>query len=128
MNKPPLRLTLLIIFYVLLLILALWRSYSIQSIDLFTIGVIPVLFGLVKRTQWASIALKVYLAIQTLAALALSTTAVIAYQLTPEDVKVEYNGMTIPIPAIAICILMVLSFQYWVAFCKKTADYLKQNS
>ncbi|MDO6620272.1 hypothetical protein [Shewanella sp. 6_MG-2023] len=128
MNKPPLRLTLLIALYVLLSIVALWRSYSIQSIDLFSIGVIPVLVGLLMRTHWASIALKVYLAIQTLAILALSTTAIIAYQITPEDVKVVFNGFNIPIPAIAAVLFSLLVFQYWVAFCKETTIYLKPKS
>ncbi|WP_153914132.1 hypothetical protein [Shewanella sp. TC10] len=125
--KPPRRLIILMTFYVFLSILALLRSYSIQGIDLFTIGVIPVLFGLVKRTQWAGMVFKIYLGIQTLAALALTTTAVIAYQITPEDVKVEFNGINLPIPAIALTITMVLGFQYWVAFSQKTKAYLQQG-
>ncbi|MCL1068616.1 hypothetical protein L2735_17740 [Shewanella olleyana] len=124
--KPPRRLIILMTFYFLLSILALLRSYSIQGIDLFTIGVIPVLFGLVKRTQWAGMVFKIYLGIQTLAALALTTTAIIAYQITPEDVKVEFNGINLPIPAIAMIIVMVLGFQYWVAFSQKTKNYLQQ--
>ncbi|GIU50001.1 MULTISPECIES: hypothetical protein [Shewanella] len=113
-------------FYVLLSILALLRSYSIQGIDLFTIGVIPVLFGLIKRSHWAGMVFKIYLGIQTLAALALTTTAVIAYQITPEDVKVEFNGINIPISAIALSVFIILGFQYWVALSKKTKEYLQQ--
>ncbi len=126
-TKPPRRLIILMTFYVLLSILALLRSYSIQGIDLFTIGVIPVLFGLIKRTQWASMIFKIYLGIQKLAALALTTTAIIAYQITPEDVKVEFQGTELPIPAIALTVLLILSFQYWVAFSQKTKEYLQRT-
>ncbi|ARD20986.1 hypothetical protein [Shewanella japonica] len=126
-NPLPRRLIILMAFYIFLSILALLRSYAIQGIDLFTIGVIPVLFGLVKRTHWASLVLKIYLAIQTLAMLALSTTAIIAYQITPEDVKVEFNGVSIPVPAIALSAVLILGYQYWVAFSQKTTQYLKPD-
>ncbi|MGS0727873.1 hypothetical protein ACVBKF_16885, partial [Shewanella sp. 0m-11] len=87
----------------------------------------PVLYGLIMRQFWAGVVLKIYLAIQTVALLALATAAVIAYQITPEDVKVVYNGQNIPIIGIVIAAIIAMTFQYWVAFSAKTRQYLKPN-
>ncbi|QYJ86538.1 hypothetical protein K0I73_01930 [Shewanella mesophila] len=124
MNRPSLALIILICLYTLGTVLALWRAFEIQSLDLFTAGVIPVLIGLLMRTAWASLVLKIYIGIQTLGFTALGATAVIAYQITPEDVKVVFNGQNIPIPLIAAVVLVLLSFQWWVAFAQSTKQYL----
>ncbi|MCL1050100.1 hypothetical protein L2755_10740 [Shewanella abyssi] len=127
MKKPHPILAILMFFYVLLAFAALWRTATTQSFDLFTLGVFPVLYGLVQRRFWAGVVLKIYLAIQTVALLALATAAVIAYQITPEDVKVVFQGRNIPISAIVITAFIAMSFQYWVAFSQKTKHYLKQE-
>ncbi|MEZ9197403.1 MULTISPECIES: hypothetical protein [unclassified Shewanella] len=127
MKKPHPMLAVLMFIYVLLAFAALWRTATTQSYDLFTLGVFPVLYGLIMRRYWAAVVLKIYLVIQTVALLALATAAVIAYQITPEDVKVIFQGRDIPISAIVISALVAMSFQYWIAFSQKTKDYLKQE-
>ncbi|MDB2386437.1 hypothetical protein N9W21_03745 [Shewanella sp.] len=118
-------LTALMCIYFLLAFAALWRTIMTQSYDLFTLGVFPVLYGLVMRRYWAAVVLKIYLAIQSLALLALGTAAIIAYQITPEDVKVMFQGYNIPISTIVIAAIVAMTFQYWVAFSPKTKHYLK---
>lgn len=127
MKKPHPMLAVLMFIYALLAFAALWRTATTQSYDLFTLGVFPVLYGLIMRRYWAAVVLKIYLVIQTVALLALATAAVIAYQITPEDVKVIFQGRDIPISAIVISALVAMSFQYWIAFSQKTKDYLKQE-
>lgn len=127
MKKPHPMLAVLMFIYFLLAFAALWRTATTQSYDLFTLGVFPVLYGLIMRRYWAAVVLKIYLVIQTVALLALATAAVIAYQITPEDVKVIFQGRDIPISAIVISALVAMSFQYWIAFSQKTKDYLKQE-
>jgi hypothetical protein len=124
MNRPNVALASLICLYVVVALIALWRTIEIQRLDLFTIGVIPVLIGLVLRTTWAGLVLKIYLGVQTLAFAALAATAIIAYQITPEEVKVIFYGKDIPIPAIAAVALLLLIFQWWVAFSAATKQYL----
>lgn len=127
MKKPHPLLAILMALYVLLAFAALWRTATTQTFDLFTLGVFPVLYGLILRRFWAEVLLKIYLVIQTVALLALATAAIIAYQITPEDVKVIFQGRDIPISAIVISALIAMSFQYSVAFSQKTKNYLKQN-
>ncbi|MCL1057161.1 hypothetical protein L2729_04035 [Shewanella gelidimarina] len=127
MKKPHPMLAILMAIYVLVAFVALWRTATTQTYDLFTLGVFPVLYGLVLRQFWAVVLLKIYLAIQTVALLALATAAIIAYQITPEDVKVVFQGRNIPISTIVISALIAMSFQYWVAFSQKTKRYFKQE-
>ncbi|MGS0682556.1 hypothetical protein ACVBIL_15510 [Shewanella sp. 125m-7] len=125
MTKPHPLLAILMFLYALLAVAAIWRTFTTQSFDLLTLGVFPVLYGLIMRQFWAAVVLKIYLAIQTVALLALATAAVIAYQITPEDVKVVYEGQNIPIGGIVIAAIIAMTFQYWVAFSAKTRQYLK---
>ncbi|WOT04765.1 hypothetical protein [Shewanella youngdeokensis] len=127
MKTPPPTLAVLIALYLLFAFAALWRTASALEFDLLTLGVFPVLYGLIKRCSWAGVVLKIYLAIQTVALMALATAAVIAYQITPEDVKVVFQGRNIPISAITFTAIVVMLFQYWVAFSQQTKNYLQQN-
>ena len=124
MKKPTVALSIIMILYAMIAAIATWRAINIQLIDLFSLGVVPVLFGLVLRTSWANIAFKAYLAIQTLGFAALACTAIIAYQISPEDVKIPLNNQEIPVPLVAITTSITLAFQYWVAFSKSTKIYL----
>lgn len=124
MTKPHPLLAFLMFIYGLVAIAALWRTFTTLNFDLLTLGVFPVLYGLITRQFWAAVVLKIYLAIQTVALLALATAAVIAYQITPEDVKVIYQGQNIPISGIVVTAIIVMSFQYWIAFSQKTKQYL----
>ncbi|MCG9739772.1 hypothetical protein L1D32_16530 [Shewanella insulae] len=126
MNRPSPSILLLIAFYILIAILAGWRALDSQTLDLFTLGVLPVLIGLIARTSWASLVLKIYIGIQTLGFTALGATAVIAYQITPEDVKVMVHGQELPIWAIALVVIVLLSFQWYMAFSKELKQYLPQ--
>ncbi|WP_428612591.1 hypothetical protein [Shewanella sp.] len=124
MNRPTSSILLLIALYIVIAILAGWRALESQTFDLFTLGVIPVLIGLIARTAWASLVLKIYIGIQTLGFTALGATAIIAYQITPEDVKVVVRGQELPIWAIAMVVLILLSFQWYMAFSKGLKHYL----
>ena len=130
MKKPPLALSILMFLYIILASVALFRAISIQSVDLFSLGVIPVLVGLILRSRWASIIFKVYLAIQTLGLSALGGTAIIAYQISPQDVKVIIDGHNIPVAAVAAIAIVLLTFQIYVALAGSTKQYLQaeQNS
>ncbi|MBE7214488.1 hypothetical protein MK852_05315 [Shewanella benthica] len=125
MKKPPLGLSILMFLYFALALVALFRAVNTQAVDLFSLGVIPVLIGLVLRTNWASIVFKVYLGIQTLGLSALGGTAIIAYQISPQDVKVILDGHDIPVPLIAIIAGLLLSFQIYLALAKSTQAYLQ---
>ena len=125
MKKPPLGLSILMFLYFALALVALFRAVNTQAVDLFSLGVIPVLIGLVLRTNWASIVFKVYLGIQTLGLSALGGTAIIAYQISPQDVKVILDGHDIPVPLIAIIASLLLSFQIYIALAKSTKTYLQ---
>ena len=125
MKKPPLGLSILMFLYFALALVALFRAVNTQAVDLFSLGVIPVLIGLVLRTNWARIVFKVYLGIQTLGLSALGGTAIIAYQISPQDVKVILDGHDIPVPLIAIIASLLLSFQIYIALAKSTKTYLQ---
>ena len=124
MNRPTSSILLLITLYIVIAILAGWRALESQTVDLFTLGVIPVLIGLIARTAWVSLVLKIYIGIQTLGFMALGATAIIAYQITPEDVKVIVRGQELPIWAIALVVIILLSFQWYMAFSKGLKHYL----
>lgn len=126
MKRPHFAMLLLICLYLVISVIAVWRTLATQSLDLFTIGVIPVVIGLLLRAEWAGLLLKIYVAIQTLAFSALGMTAIIAYQITPEEVKVVFKGQQISIPLIAIVVTLLLLFQWWVAMSKSTKAYLSR--
>ncbi|MCK8045852.1 hypothetical protein MSG37_13260 [Shewanella sp. 1CM18E] len=128
MTKPHPLLAFLMLIYAVLAVAALWRTFTMQTFDLLTLGVLPVLYGLYTRQFWAGVVFKIYLAIQTVALLALTTAAVIAYKITPEDVKVVYQGQNIPISGLVVLAIVVMSFQFWVAFSNKTRLYLASGN
>ncbi|MFV7667402.1 hypothetical protein AYI74_11280 [Shewanella algae] len=123
----PIPLVLLCIPYLVLAVVALWRTISTGAVDLFTLGVIPVLVGIVMRTSWSLWALRIYLFIQTLGLMAFATTALVALQITPQDVKLELAGRNIPLLPLATVLLALLLFQYWVAFSGRTKRFLQQE-
>lgn len=123
-HSMPKRLILLTALYCLFSIVALWRAITTRSFDLFTLGVLPVLVGILMRAPWSSLVLKIYLGMQTLGFSALGITAVIAYRITPEDVKVFFAGKQIPMLPLVIGIIAMLLVQYWAAFSKVTYQYL----
>lgn len=124
LKKPPIPLMLLLISYCLVAMLAIIRSINIHAVDLFTLGVIPVIAGLILRPPWAHIIFKLYLIIQTLGFAAFGITALIAYQFTPEDVTVVLYNHPLPMTYLIPCIIVALLYQYWIAFSIKTRDYL----
>ncbi|MBO6227103.1 MAG: hypothetical protein J6N68_05490 [Shewanella sp.] len=124
----PKRLMLLISLYCLFSIAALLRAVTTQSFDVFTLGVIPVLVGIMMRTPWSSLVLKIYIGMQTLGFSALGITAIIAYRITPEDVKVIVSGHNIPMLPLTISIIVILLLQYWIAFSKVTSHYLTRQT
>jgi hypothetical protein len=87
-------------------------------------GVLPVLVGLLIQARWAKVVLFFHLGLQTLVFVALSTTAIIAYQITPEDVKLEFAGHNIPIALAVGCAIGLLAIQWWAALHLKTRAYL----
>ncbi|MGL5359945.1 MAG: hypothetical protein ACRDBI_09570 [Shewanella sp.] len=123
----PKRLVLLIALYCLVSIAALLRAYSTQSFDLFSLGVLPVLVGLLIRAPWASLVLKIYLGMQTLGFSALGITAILAYRISPEEVKVMFAGEQLPMLPLVCSIIALLLLQYWIAFSKVTNRYLRQT-
>lgn len=123
-NPMPKRLILLIALYTLFAIIALLRAVATGSFDLFSLGVLPVLFGILTQAPWSSLVLKIYIGLQTLGLSALGVTAIIAYQITPQDVKVVIEGHNIPMLPLVISIISLLMIQYWIAFSRITRDYL----
>ncbi len=124
MSKPSLSLVLLIALYCVLSIAAIWRAIDIASLDLFSLGVVPVLIGILIRAPWSAIVLKIYVILQTLGLSALGVTAILAYQITPEDVKVVVSGNDIPMLPLILVIIALVIFQFSVAFSAKTKAYL----
>ncbi|MGI2204206.1 hypothetical protein ACROAH_09935 [Shewanella oncorhynchi] len=124
----PKRLILLITLYCLFSIAALWRTVMTQSLDVFTLGVLPVLVGILIRAPWSSLVLKIYIGMQTLGFSALGITAIIAYRITPEDVKVVVSGHNIPMLPLTVSIIVILLVQYWIAFSKVTSHYLTRQT
>jgi hypothetical protein len=54
-------------------------------------------------------------------------TAVIAYQITPEDVKLVFQGYDIPLIPLWLLLLSVVVFQWWVGLSNATSDYLTEK-
>lgn len=127
MKLPPFPLLVLLVLYVVFTALAIGRLITTGAPDMFSLGVIPVLIGLVLRANWGLLALRIYVAIQTLGFAALGVTAIIATQISPEDAKLFIEGKEIPLPLVAAAIAALLAFQWWVAFHSKTKAYLSQQ-
>lgn len=86
------------------------------------------LAGIILRAPWSSLVVKIYLGLQTLGFSALGITAIIAYRITPQDVKVVFAGHNIPIQPLVICIISLLLVQYWVGLSKVTHHYLSRKT
>ncbi len=128
MSKIPALLRVLMVLYIVVALIAVWRFIEVLEIDLFTLGAGPVVYGIWHQKPWTLIVMRVYLAVQTLAFSALGVTAVIAYQLTPEDVIVTFKGMTIPMLPLVLSIILLLVFQFFVAFKPQTKNYFNTNT
>ncbi|UCX03483.1 hypothetical protein [Shewanella glacialimarina] len=122
--KRPLGIILLTALYSLFTIIALWRATQYATFDILTLGVLPVLVGLLIRAKWAKIVLFFHLGLQTLVLIAMGATALIAYQITPEDVKIEFNGQIIPIWIVASAAISLVTLQWWAALNHKARQYL----
>ncbi|WP_240778387.1 MULTISPECIES: hypothetical protein [Shewanella] len=120
----PIRVMLLISLYVVVSVIAIWRASTFQAFDLITLGVIPALIGLVKRAPWTKVLLLSYAGLQTLGFAAITTTAMIAYQITPDDVKLVFQGYNIPLFPLWLLLLSLVVFQWWVGLSSATRDYL----
>ena len=123
----PFSLRLLSFFYVLVIVAAVWRFIDTNSLEVFTLGVLPVLYGIWKVQPWTLIVLRIYLACQTLGLAALGMTAIIAYQLTPQDVTVIFKGHQIPMLPLVATTIGLLAFQWWVAFNHSSKNYFKNK-
>ncbi|MEH6465181.1 MAG: hypothetical protein V7771_14895 [Shewanella psychromarinicola] len=122
--RMPIRVMILISLYVVLTLIAIWRAITFQAFDLLTLGVIPMLIGIVQRAAWTKILLLSYVSLQTLGLAAMTTTAVIAYQITPDDVKLVFQGYNIPLIPLWLLLLSLVVFQWWVGLSNVTRDYL----
>ena len=127
-NKRPFSILLLIVLYSLFTLIALWRATQYASFDILTMGVLPVLVGLLIQARWAKVVLFFHLGLQTLVFVALSTTAVIAHQITPVDVKLEFVGHNIPIALAVGCAIGLLTIQWCAALHLKTRAYLNTQA
>jgi hypothetical protein len=126
--RMPIRVILLISLYVVVTIIAIWRAITFQTYDLLTLGVIPVLIGLVKRATWTKVLLLSYVGLQTLGLAAMTTTAVIAYKVTPDDVNLVFQGYDIPLLPLWLLLVSVVTFQWWVGLSNTMRDYLAKKS
>ena len=127
-QQMPIRVTLLIVLYAFFTLIAIWRATTFYTFDILTLGVIPVLIGLILRASWAKVLLLSYISLQTLEFLAMSTTALIAYQITPEDVKLVFQGYNIPLIPLTILLCSLIAFQWWVGLSKITGHYLAKKT
>ncbi|MEO3682958.1 MULTISPECIES: hypothetical protein [Shewanella] len=126
-QRMPVRVMILISLYVVLTLVAIWRAITFEAFDLLTLGVIPVFIGLLIRAPWTKVLLLSYVALQSLGLVAMTTTALIAYQITPEDVKLVFRGYNIPLIPLWLLLLSVVVFQWWVGLSNATRDYLAQK-
>ncbi|UJF22691.1 hypothetical protein [Shewanella sp. OMA3-2] len=126
--KRPLGIILLIALYTLFTLIALWRATQHAAFDILTLGVLPVLVGLLMQAKWAKIVLFFHLGLQTLVLIAMGTTALIAFQITPEDVIIEFNGQIIPIWMVTCTATSLITLQWWAALNHKVRQYLNHSS
>lgn len=124
----PIRMVLLFVLYSLIAVVALWRTFTFNGYDLLSIGVFPVMVGLWTKAQWAYVVWFFFLGLQTLGFIALSMVALIAYQITPEDVQLNFQGVDIAMIPLAICLMVLIIFQWWVALSAKTKQHLQKSN
>jgi hypothetical protein len=118
-------LLLLMALYSLFAIAAIIRAYATQTVDMFSLGVIPVLIGLICRAPWASLVLKIYIGLETLGLSALGIIAIVAHYVSPDLIaNLQFMNHPISIPWIAILSLFLIAAQLWVALHPSTRAYL----
>lgn len=127
-STMPLRVKALVCLYMLLTLIALWRMTTFYAFDLLTLGVLPLLFGILTRAAWTKVVLFVYLGLQTIGLAAMSTTAIIAYQITPDDVNLVFQGYNIPLIPLWLVLVSLIGFQWWVGLSKVMTQYLSSKS
>ncbi|MCL1114896.1 MULTISPECIES: hypothetical protein [Shewanella] len=123
-STMPVRVKILVALYALLALFALWRMTTFYAFDLLTLGVLPLLLGILTQAQWTKVVLLCYVALQTLGLTAMTTTAIIAYQITPNDVKLAFQGYDIPLIPLWLLLVSLVGFQWWVGLSKVTTTYL----
>lgn len=123
--RPPLLLGLLMCLYGVLASLAIWRTFATSSMDIFSLGVIPVLLGLIYRASWASLVLKIYIGLETLGLSALGIVALVIYKVTPKEIEnLSFMGHKLSISYIAIVSVSLIALQVWIALHPSTKAYL----
>ncbi|MCL1156539.1 hypothetical protein [Shewanella inventionis] len=123
-SNMPLRVKILVGLYAILTLVAFWRMTTFYAFDLLTLGVLPLLFGILTRAKWTKVVLFCYAAIQTLGLAAMTTTAIIAYQITPNDVNLAFQGYNVPLIPLWVLLASLIGFQWWVGLSKTTHVYL----
>ncbi|WP_259394795.1 hypothetical protein [Shewanella sp. SR44-3] len=127
-TRPPAPLTLLMALYALLGIAAIARAVTTQTVDMFSLGVIPVLIGLLWRASWASLVLKIYIGLETLGLSALGIVAIVAHYVSPKTIEnVRFMDLPISIPWVALLCVGLITAQVWVAFHSSTKAYLSPS-
>ncbi|RLV58152.1 hypothetical protein D5018_18830 [Parashewanella curva] len=126
MEKTTLSLKILSFMYCLVAIIGVWRIFDAGVIELFTFGVLPILYGVFTHKSWTLILLKIYLAIQLIGICGFSIVGFIAYQINPDDVVITFKGINIPLIPLSISVVILLVFQFWVAFSKENRRYFSR--
>ncbi|CAM4067151.1 hypothetical protein SHDE107825_02440 [Shewanella denitrificans] len=118
-------LLLLMALYTLFAIAAIIRAFTTQTVDMFSLGVIPVLIGLIWRASWASLVLKIYIGLETLGLSALGIVAIVAHYVSPETIEnVRFMDLPISIPWVALMCVCLIAAQIWIALHPSTLAYL----
>lgn len=126
--KPPLSIIVLMVIYTVMTLFALWRATQLAAFDIVTLGGFPVLAGLLLQAKWAKVVLWIHLGLQSLIFAAIGTTAFIAYQITPEDVKVEFAGQIIPIWLVVSSAISLLAVQWWAGLSLKSQQFFNRST
>ncbi|QDF65946.1 hypothetical protein FJQ87_03990 [Shewanella sp. SNU WT4] len=128
MKSYPWPIASLTICYLLAATLGMTYAITSANLNLFSLGMIPVLVGIYLRADWGLLLLRLYIAIQALAIMALATTAVIAWQINPKEVVVQWNGIVIPIGLVIASAIISQVLQWQVAFSASTRNFFKPIS
>ncbi|WP_394130243.1 hypothetical protein [Shewanella maritima] len=121
----PVRMSFIFVLYTVLAIITLWRTATFSAYDLLSIAVFPVIIGLWIKAQWARVVWFMFIIIQSIGLIAMSVVALIAYQITPEDVKLTFMGINIPVIPFGFTLLALIIFQWWVALSAVAKKYLQ---
>ncbi|MCT8987808.1 hypothetical protein [Shewanella phaeophyticola] len=58
----------------------------------------------------------------------MSTTAIIAYKITPDDVNLMFQGYNIPLIPLWLVLVSLIGFQWWVGLSKVMTQYLSSKN